>query len=67
MDVDVLGDADNAVADEAADVFDAQSGWLSAQVAKTWRREWKVQAQSWPSSVRGQPMVVAAGSQVLRP
>lgn len=39
---------------------------IGNQVAKTWRRLWKVQAQR-PSSLRGLSMDVAAGSQVVRP
>lgn len=45
-------------------------GWLRAQVAKTWRRLWKVRCQR-PSAVRGHSMEWAAGvpgvAAVVRP
>lgn len=49
------------MAEEAADVFDAEAGLVEAQAAKTWRREWKVEAQRSLSSVRGQSMDRTAG------
>ncbi|HSH23082.1 MAG TPA: hypothetical protein VK975_03375 [Acidimicrobiales bacterium] len=40
-------------------------GWARAQVANTWRREWKVHARR-PSALRGQPATAAEGAKVLR-
>ena len=44
VDVDVLGDAGGAVAQESGDLFEAQSSLLRAQVANECRRLWKVHA-----------------------
>lgn len=42
-------------------------GCASAQVANTWRSEWNVQYQPWPSAFFGHSTNSQAGSQRLRP
>ncbi len=43
--VDVLGDPSAGVAEQAGDISILSPGCARAQVAKTWRRLWKVQTQ----------------------